>query len=66
MDLGKVGDRLFGLYQRFHAEAEGKGLGLHLVKTQVEALGGSITVESRLGVGTTFRIYFAGSKQPQK
>ncbi len=33
---------------------------MYLVKTQVEALGGSIAVESQLDVGTTFRVYFPG------
>jgi signal transduction histidine kinase len=48
--------KIFGLYQRMHTHTEGKGLGLYLVKTQVESLGGTIGVESKLGVGTVFRI----------
>ncbi|MBD0255250.1 MAG: HAMP domain-containing histidine kinase, partial [Cytophagales bacterium] len=58
IDLEKHGPKLFGLYRRFHSHVEGKGLGLHLIKTQIEALGGKITLESREGAGTTFNIYF--------
>lgn len=56
IDMEKYGSQLFGLYKRFHLEVEGKGLGLHMVKTQVEALSGEIKVESRLGFGTIFTI----------
>jgi PAS domain S-box-containing protein len=56
MDLERHGHYLFGLYKRFHGQVEGKGLGLHLVKTQAEALSGSIRAESREGVGTTFTL----------
>ncbi len=49
--------KIFGLYQRMHDHVEGKGLGLYLVKTQVESFGGKIEVESELDVGTTFKVY---------
>jgi PAS domain S-box-containing protein len=56
IDLERNKDTLFGLYQRFDQTVEGRGLGLYMVKTQVEALGGKIQVESKLGKGTTFEI----------
>ena len=56
IDLGKSREKLFNLYQRFHDHVEGKGLGLFLVKTQVEALNGKIDVESKVNEGTTFTI----------
>jgi len=59
IDLHKKKGMLFGLYKRFHPEAaDGKGLGLFMVKTQVENLGGKITVESEQNVGTVFKIIF--------
>lgn len=58
MDLKRYGDRLFGLYQRFHGNKEGKGLGLYMTRSQVTAMGGKIEVESEPGKGSTFKIYF--------
>lgn len=54
IDMHKHGNYIFGLYKRFHPELEGKGLGLHISKTQVEALGGSIHVDSEVDKGSTF------------
>jgi PAS domain S-box-containing protein len=56
VDLDKFKDKLFGFYKRFHSHVEGKGLGLHLIKKQVDALGGRIEVDSVVGKGTTFRV----------
>jgi signal transduction histidine kinase len=58
INLKKSGDLIFGLYRRFHSTAEGKGLGLFMVKTQVEALGGKISVQSLENIGTEFKIEF--------
>jgi PAS domain S-box-containing protein len=56
MDLTKNKNKLFTLYQRFHDHVEGKGLGLYLVKSQLESLGGNLNIESELDIGTTFII----------
>jgi signal transduction histidine kinase len=58
IDLIKNGSQVFGLYKRFHSGIEGKGMGLFMVKTQVEKLGGKITVESEENKGTEFKIEF--------
>ena len=58
IDLVSKGDQIFGLYKRFHSDTEGKGMGLYMVKTQVESLGGKILVSSDVNVGTTFTIEF--------
>ncbi len=58
IDLKRYGDRLFGLYQRFHVSKEGKGLGLYMTKSQVMAMGGNIEVESEPGKGTIFKVFF--------
>ncbi|TWI94187.1 PAS domain S-box-containing protein [Mucilaginibacter frigoritolerans] len=54
IDLNKNGTQLFGLYKRFDTTVEGKGMGLFMVKTQIEALGGSIKINSQPGEGTEF------------
>ena len=56
IDLERFRHKLFGFYKRFHSHVEGKGLGLHLVKKQVELLGGRIEVQSVVNEGTTFKI----------
>jgi signal transduction histidine kinase/tetratricopeptide (TPR) repeat protein len=57
IDLEKYGHQLFGLYKRFTTHiTDGRGLGLYLVKAEVESLHGTIEVESVLDQGTTFKI----------
>ena len=58
IDLELHKEKMFRLYQRFHEHAEGKGLGLFLIKSQLEALNGSIDIESKLDEGTTFILKF--------
>ena len=58
IDLKKYKQNIFSLYKRFHLHVEGKGLGLYLVKTQIEALGGRVDVRSEPNEGTTFQVYF--------
>ncbi|MFP5041084.1 PAS domain S-box protein [Parasediminibacterium sp. JCM 36343] len=58
MDMGIVKNRLFGLYQRFHNNADSKGVGLYLIHSQITALGGKIEAASEVNKGTTFTITF--------
>jgi signal transduction histidine kinase len=59
IDLDRRSNHIFGLYKRFHPDyAEGKGMGLFMVKTQAEALGGKINVRSKVNEGTEFTIEF--------
>ena len=59
IDMENFGAKLFGLYKRFHTHTEGRGLGLFLVKLQVEALEGQIEVESVLNAGSKFTLTFS-------
>ncbi|MCE3227268.1 MAG: hypothetical protein K0S32_1819 [Bacteroidetes bacterium] len=56
MNLDEYGTKVFGLYQRFHLNVSGKGMGLFMVRTQVEALEGNIVVKSSPGHGSVFTI----------
>lgn len=58
IDLERNRDKVFGLYQRFHNYPDSKGLGLYLVKSQVETMGGTIEIESEVNKGTTFTLTF--------
>ncbi len=57
-DIKKVKNKIFGLNQKFHNTPDSKGIGLYLIYHHVMDMGGSIDVESQIGVGTTFTINF--------
>ncbi len=56
INMEKNGDKLFGLFNTFHTNKDAQGLGLYMVKKQVEKMGGVITATSIEGVGTTFTV----------
>jgi len=58
IDLEKHEGKIFGMYKTFHKVADARGFGLFLTKTQIEAMGGQISVESTVEVGSTFRVRF--------
>ncbi|MFC0518204.1 PAS domain S-box protein [Mucilaginibacter angelicae] len=58
IDLSLHGHKLFGMYKTFHKHPDARGMGLFLVKNEVEAMGGKIRAESQPGQGTTFIIEF--------
>ena len=46
------------MYKTFHNRKDAKGIGLYIIKNQIEAMGGSITVNSEVDKGATFNVYF--------
>jgi len=62
-DLSQNKEKIFGLYKRFNLETEGRGLGLYMVKVQVEALGGTILLNSELNKGAEFIIEFDNDEE---
>lgn len=63
IDMRYASDKIFNLYQRFHTEVAGKGFGLFLTRTQVESMGGTISVTSTPNKGTIFTLEFPVSKE---
>ncbi|MDR9458241.1 MAG: PAS domain-containing sensor histidine kinase [Salegentibacter sp.] len=57
-DMEKVEGKIFGLHQSFHDHQDSKGIGLYLVNNYMNSLGGSIRLESKVNVGTSFILKF--------
>ena len=57
MDLSRKG-KLFAMFQRFHDHVEGTGVGLYIVKKIIDNAEGKIEVDSQVGQGTTFKVFF--------
>jgi signal transduction histidine kinase len=53
-------EKLFALFKRLHSHVDGTGIGLYIVKRIIENAGGKIEVESKVGAGSTFRVFFPG------
>lgn len=49
---------IFEMYTRSHHHVEGLGMGMAIVKRIIENEGGKIELESKTGLGTTFKVYF--------
>jgi PAS domain S-box-containing protein len=56
IDLKRNKNKIFGMYKTFHSNHDATGLGLFMTKNHIEVLGGTISVESEVDVGTTFKI----------
>lgn len=56
IDLNRHKDNMFKIRKVFHVHPDSRGFGLFITKTQVEAMGGEIWVESIPDIGSTFFI----------
>jgi K+-sensing histidine kinase KdpD len=56
IDLAKNTGQICGMYKTFGTNPESKGIGLFITKSQIDAVDGSIAVESTPKTGTTFKI----------
>jgi len=51
-----IQSKIFDMFFRGTEQSEGSGLGLYIVKSNVEKMGGSLSFSSKPGTGTTFKI----------
>jgi len=58
IDMDRHGEQLFGMYKTFTDSPKSRGIGLFITKNQMDAMGGWVTVESMVDVGTTFKLHF--------
>ena len=58
IDLNRHKNSMFKIRKVFHVHPDSRGFGLFITKTQVDAMGGEIWVESRPDEGSTFYIRF--------
>lgn len=58
--------KIFGAFQRAHSHVEGTGVGLYLVKKTITNAGGDIIIESEMGKGSTFHVYFRNYRGSSK
>ncbi len=54
INMAKYGNKVFKLNQVFHTGYDSKGVGLYITKTQVESMGGTIEVKSKVNEGSEF------------
>lgn len=64
-EIPKIFDKFYRVKSPKTRQVIGTGLGLAIVKGIIEAHRGSITVESRVGVGTTFRLLLPTTADPR-
>jgi two-component system, chemotaxis family, CheB/CheR fusion protein len=50
--------KVFTLFKRFHSHVEGTGMGLYIVKRLMSNAGGNVSINSTLGEGSIFKLYF--------
>jgi two-component system sensor histidine kinase BaeS len=63
-ELPRIFDRFYRGSRASEARGSGSGLGLAIVRGIVEMHGGSVTVESRVGAGSTFRVVLPAQPRP--
>lgn len=51
-------ENIFKKGHRLNPHLEGTGMGLYIIKRMLESMGGKLSVESKLGEGSTFSVYF--------
>jgi len=61
IDLKRHGKKVFGLYNTFHGNPDAHGVGLYLVKNQLQALGANIRIESIPNMGSSLIIEISSS-----
>ena len=52
-----IQEKVFDMFYRGNNTSEGSGLGLYIVKTGAEKLGGGVKLMSEVGKGTTFELF---------